>query len=409
MFSPDHFYFLLRNRYGYPQTKNVIYVPKYHGAKKFVEFISYTDGEFKEKYLNEMIDDEKMDIGCIIMHDQEPLMDLEYFTGNNNVFDNPLDKINLSLKTAVSPIWCHSEKNSQEVEKLKQNGYIDCYFWYHGFISLEWFRFERWHFDLEVGNKNKTAKKFLLYARDFSGTRNYRKTLVESLKSMKQDIIYDWRRVQNIDSSFSAKIDPDDALNSHIQIVAETIFETDKIHLTEKIFKPIVMNQPFILVGPAGGLEYLRSYGFKTFSSLWNEDYDLEKDHDKRLLIIVELIKKLNSLDKIQFDNIVKNATEITNFNRKRFYSQDFYTMLIEELETNMEIALEKQASATVQQPGGTWYSTLNRFLLENKKVEDKWINLTINHMKKLNSTTRNKILLRYKEIKNRIQQVNDQ
>ena len=42
-------------------------------------------------------------------------------------------------------------------------------------------------------------------------------------------------------------------------IVTETIFYDNKLHFTEKVFKPIVARRPFFLVGAPGNLAYLKS------------------------------------------------------------------------------------------------------------------------------------------------------
>jgi hypothetical protein len=65
---------------------------------------------------------------------------------------------------------------------------------------------------------------------------------------------------------------------SFVYVVTETCYWERKLHLTEKIFKPIVSRMPFILVGPAHNLEYLRSYGFQTFDYWWDESYDEIED-----------------------------------------------------------------------------------------------------------------------------------
>jgi hypothetical protein len=44
--------------------------------------------------------------------------------------------------------------------------------------------------------------------------------------------------------------------------------------LTEKALRPIACGQPFILAATPGSLQYLRSYGFKTFSGYIDETYD---------------------------------------------------------------------------------------------------------------------------------------
>ena len=61
-------------------------------------------------------------------------------------------------------------------------------------------------------------------------------------------------------------------------MVTETVYRGKKNHLTEKTFKPIVMQQPFIIQSCKGSLEYLRRYGFKTFADFWDESYDEADD-----------------------------------------------------------------------------------------------------------------------------------
>jgi len=350
MLSPDSFYYFFRENYGYPMFDNVLFYPKYNGAKLVDEFISYVHGDFKERY-HRMDKKEKSQFGSIVLHDQEPLMDLWYFAStylkkhfvDKSFTENEVAKLLYNkFSTKKIPIWCHSEKNSREIDFLKEAGWIDCYYWYHGLISLNWFNDWRWCNDLDRARKNPMAKKFMIYARDFTGTRQYRKDLIDQLYSLRHLILYDWQRSKIIDPSFSAKIDIDDARNSYIHIIAETIFDTGKQHLTEKTLKPIVMSQPFIMASGPGSLEYIRSYGFQTFNTVWNEDYDLETDSDRRLEMIVELINTLAALSDSQFQKMYEKTLPIIAHNRKWFYSEKFYDILIGELETNIETAIKK-------------------------------------------------------------------
>lgn len=64
---------------------------------------------------------------------------------------------------------------------------------------------------------------------------------------------------------------------------------------TEKVFKPISYRHPFILVGPARSLEYLRSMGYKTFAELWDESYDFIEDPDERMIALIHLCVDINN------------------------------------------------------------------------------------------------------------------
>ena len=84
--------------------------------------------------------------------------------------------------------------------------------------------------------------------------------------------------------------------DSLIHVIAETNFYTNIIHITEKTMKPIMYKQPFIFVGPAHSIRCLKSMGFKTFSDLWDESYDDEEDHNKRMNMVLDLLERLNNL-----------------------------------------------------------------------------------------------------------------
>jgi len=64
------------------------------------------------------------------------------------------------------------------------------------------------------------------------------------------------------------------------------------VFVTEKTFKPISGLQPFMVIGGAGILEYLRSQGFETYDNIFDETYDTETDFDKKLDIVVENVHR---------------------------------------------------------------------------------------------------------------------
>ena len=63
----------------------------------------------------------------------------------------------------------------------------------------------------------------------------------------------------------------------------------------EKPLNAIFNIRPFILCGPPGSLALMRKDGFKTFGDFWDESYDDELDHTKRLEKIFELINEIDS------------------------------------------------------------------------------------------------------------------
>ena len=113
----------------------------------------------------------------------------------------------------------------------------------------------------------------------------------------------------------------------------------DRVHLTEKIFKPIVLKQPFVLLNGAGGLEYLRSYGFKTFSDFWSEEYDTIDNLDQRLQAAADVVNYVGSCSLKELEQMRDKMKPILEHNYNWFYN-GFADKCWQELETNIKETL---------------------------------------------------------------------
>lgn len=110
-------------------------------------------------------------------------------------------------------------------------------------------------------------------------------------------------------------------LNSLISIVSETLFYEESGYLSEKIWKPIVHGHPFILIGPANSLRFLKNeFGFKTFHPLIDESYDLENDPKKRLQMVFDEIARLNSYSMDELADLVKKLLPSILHNKSLMY-----------------------------------------------------------------------------------------
>lgn len=78
-------------------------------------------------------------------------------------------------------------------------------------------------------------------------------------------------------------------------IINETRFAQPSANFSEKTLHAISMERPFILVAPPKTLEYLQKFGFKTFSAWWDESYDQEINHSRRMSKIFSLFNKINT------------------------------------------------------------------------------------------------------------------
>jgi hypothetical protein len=139
---------------------------------------------------------------------------------------------------------------------------------------------------------------------------------------------------------------------SFLQLVCETTFNEgeEKAHpvifLTEKTYKPIFYKQPFILFSEPHSLRYLKSMGYKTFSSIINEKYDEIEDSSLRMSLILTEIAKINKKSLEELTEIRKQINDIVEHNFNLLMSRPSEAVLINHIENTLFYG--KQRNRTV-------------------------------------------------------------
>lgn len=123
-----------------------------------------------------------------------------------------------------------------------------------------------------------------------------------------------------------------EAQDSLLYVPTETVYFGRRTHLTEKTFKAIAMEMPFVLVAPANSLEYLREYGFQTFGSIFDESYDQETDDIRRIEKVTALLRDLDNLTVKERQEIHQACVPIVEHNFNHFYSGGLTDILWQEL-----------------------------------------------------------------------------
>lgn len=106
--------------------------------------------------------------------------------------------------------------------------------------------------------------------------------------------------------------------NTYFSVISETNFfkETGEgLFVSEKIFRPILKKHPFILLSRPNTLNMMQNIGYKTFGSIINEEYDSEEDDCKRMLMIIDEIKRLCNLSDTELQLFLNEAKHITEYN----------------------------------------------------------------------------------------------
>ncbi len=103
----------------------------------------------------------------------------------------------------------------------------------------------------------------------------------------------------------------------YFDVVTESCFSTDSIYCSEKIYKPISQLLPFLVLGPKGILEKVKQQGFKTFSPFIDESYDVEENHEKRFLMLVDEVNRLCSFSLEELHDWYYSILDTLEFNQK--------------------------------------------------------------------------------------------
>ena len=334
----------------------------------------------------------------MICHDQEPLVwgiySREEIENNNRdrYLSSNLDYLTSSDVLAYHSKWqlrattvsfsalygnqhdltllLHSEKNSYQLDKFIQNGFVPVYYWSHAVIAHDWFRYAE-HDPMLMFDFNKIQKDFLIYNRAWSGTREYRLFFTELLSKCNLidcskttfnilDNHEDYREYQfanknlcisdfdlhqyfnpnTADSSASADYDNNDYSQIGIEIVLETLFDDTRWHLTEKSLRPIACGKPFILAATPGSLQYLRNYGFETFSGLIDESYDSIVKPHLRLQAIAEEMQRISQLSTTEKCNLYTDLDVVCQRNKQHFFD-GFVGQVVDEYKINLDRAMQ--------------------------------------------------------------------
>jgi len=266
-----------------------------------------------------------------------------------------------------------SEKNSAMVEYVKNTYDITPhYYFFHGWAALDWYRGYDRSLLITPPSKRTIRQTFIAPNRIIAGRRQHRLLMLYHI--FKNNLINNWiscpavcpeeniavadvvRPLSNIypdiESVFARQTLPRDfpgetghpmrscwldlfreSADCLLYLVTETVATGQRLHLTEKTFKPICLKMPFVIVGTRGSLAYLRSYGFRTFDSIWDESYDDEPNDTLRIERIASLLRSLDELSEAGKQDLFDQCRDVVEHNYQHFYSGAFEEILWTELQ----------------------------------------------------------------------------
>lgn len=309
------------------------------------------------------------------MFDQEPIhLDIHLATFHECRYRNrDIERVrgrryDLGIDPVAPGTIITSEKNSENVEKVcEELKWNHAYYFFHGWAALDWYRGYDRSWLIPQPQDRDITHTFINPNRIIAGRRQHRLEMLYHI--FKRGLDHNWIScparcpVEHIDVIDAVRglehLYPDiqqvfasqqlplcfpnetdhpmhscwlslfnETSSSLCYVVTETVASGRRWHLTEKTFKPICMQMPFVLVGTHRSLEYLRGYGFKTFGDFWDESYDLEIDDHKRISMIADVLADLDAMSPVQKKNLYLEMLPVLDHNFQHFYRGGFEDVL---------------------------------------------------------------------------------
>jgi hypothetical protein len=332
------------------------WIEKHHPGTRM--FFCDPPGHTQPDHLFNSGNDNIVETDYVFLHDQEPVDLNLYKTLFDTVNERNLDiwRGETNLPKLPSPIGhvIVSEKGENVNQLCQEYGWQSHYYFYHGWACMDWFRGYDRSFLIPRAADRTIKQTFMSPNRIVAGKRDHRvlflynifKNQLEhnhisapricpveqvDITSIAQKYINVYQDITDVfdaadlPRTFAGEDKQEmtscwltnfkEAQDSLIYVPTETVYFGNRLHLTEKTFKAIALEMPFVLVATAGSLEYLQSYGFKTFNGIFDESYDTETDDILRIEHVTKLLKDLDELSLKERQQIHRACLPIVEHN----------------------------------------------------------------------------------------------
>ena len=345
----------------------------------FCDPFGHTDSE----HLFNLGSDSIVENDYVYMHDQEPVhLDL-----HESLFNEvKLRNLDIGWHTQGDR-WVQQSANptghvivserGEYVEELEQKyGWTTHYYFFHGWAAQDWFRGYDKTFLIARARLRRPTKTFMSPNRIVGGKRDHRVLFLYNVfKHGLEDNHISAPRIcqyENVDISVIANkyinTYPDicqmfeqadlprlfededqqimssytltnfaEAADSLIYVPTETVYFGRRTHITEKTFKAIALEMPFILVAPPHSLAYLREYGFRTFAPYIDESYDLIEDPIDRVEAVTLILSEIQARSAAAKMLLHQQLLPIVEHNYNHFYRGGFADVLWAELNSMLK------------------------------------------------------------------------
>ena len=225
-----------------------------------------------------------------------------------------------------TPWECNETINQQQLHPLIDLEHIR----WTGGVSWFWFYMYRKYADNKIKCNHEFKTHDFLFLNKIN--KEHRKTLINAFDEtfFNNSLYSNWPHIklpQQYETTFPYPLRGKDQdivqqqyNDSKFSLLSESSVSNNEVFITERLWKSIIAEHPFVVHGNHLYLQKLRELGFKTFGNYFDESYDLEEDHNKRIAKIVETCK---SLKQMNWKGFYLQTQDLRKHNRDLFFNKE--------------------------------------------------------------------------------------
>jgi len=135
-------------------------------------------------------------------------------------------------------------------------------------------------------------------------------------------------------------LNPRAYIDTYFSLVTETVFDYPYSFRTEKIWKPIAIGHPFVVVANSGYYRDLHDLGFRTFGHVIDESFDKIENNADRLDSIITVVKDLCQQD---LSGFITETREICKYNQQHL--SELVPLIRSQFPTQLEKFVNERSS----------------------------------------------------------------
>jgi hypothetical protein len=247
-----------------------------------------------------------------LLHDYFEFVPVEQCTEQDIVLSEILDPVEHPGNIVVNNLFEQTQEYTGPCFQLKGT----VFFWAHEYYLNRKFGYHT----VSTSSGHKPLRALM----PMGFKRSFRDRVFKQFDPLLDSMYWSYaeRRLPG-DINFDRGLNPTWYKDTYASVVVETAVN-GPLFVTEKTFKPIAFEHPFLIIAQPYVLELLKSNGFVTFDNIFDESYDALKNFDDRLGRVY------NNVEAIEDTFHDAETLERIAHNKNHFYNQQHVNAVVQ-------------------------------------------------------------------------------